>query len=153
MTVKIKVDWAKGADTSLGIPEYKSSGASGCDLRADTFLSFQEKSCLIGIGERKLINTGLIFEMPAGIEGQIRPRSGLALKFGIGLLNAPGTIDNDFRGAIRVLLINLGNAEYVLNHGDRIAQLIFSNIEIVKFEITDEMSVTERANKGFGSTG
>ena len=144
MTVKIKVDWAKGADTSLGIPEYKSSGASGCDLRADTFLSFQEKSCLIGIGERKLINTGLIFEMPAGIEGQIRPRSGLALKFGIGLLNAPGTIDNDFRGAIRVLLINLGNAEYVLNHGDRIAQLILGRICARFFVKVDQLIDTDR---------
>ena len=91
--------------------------------------------------------------MPAGIEGQIRPRSGLALKFGIGLLNAPGTIDNDFRGAIRVLLINLGNAEYVLNHGDRIAQFVLVPVLQASFRYKEDLEQTNRGVGGFGSTG
>jgi dUTP pyrophosphatase len=103
--------------------------------------------------ERKLIPTGLFLEIPAGFECQVRPRSGLALKKGITVLNSPGTIDADYRGEVGVILINLSNEAFIVENGERIAQLVFSRVEQIEFEQTENLSETERGSGGFGSTG
>ncbi|MCX7809265.1 MAG: dUTP diphosphatase [Deltaproteobacteria bacterium] len=125
-----------------------SEGAVGFDLFACL-----EEECVIAPGERKCIPTGIAIEVPPGWEAQIRPRSGLALSHGITVLNAPGTIDNDFRGEIQVLLVNLGDAPFRARHGDRIAQLIFAPFFTPKLEFVKSLSPSHRQGKGFGSTG
>jgi len=135
-------------DFHIPLPQYESAGASGMGLRA--FL--QETVTLLPF-ERANIPTGLFFELPFGHEAQIRPRSGLALKSGLTVLNSPGTIDSDYRGEISVILINLGNEKIEIKNGDRIAQLIFAPINKVELIETDILSTTERGNNGFGSTG
>jgi dUTP pyrophosphatase len=104
-------------------------------------------------GERLLVPTGVVLEIPAGWEGQVRPRSGLALRHGIGIVNAPGTIDSDYRGEVGVILINLGEAAFALKRGDRIAQLVISRVEPVELEEADELGGSGRGDGGFGSTG
>ena len=104
-------------------------------------------------GQRKLFNLGIILEIPIGFEGQIRSRSGLALKYGIGVINSPGTIDSDYRGELKVIIINWGNQIYKINHGERIAQLVISSVEKVNFCLVSEFSKTKRDKQGFGSTG
>jgi dUTP pyrophosphatase len=104
-------------------------------------------------GERLLVPTGLVLEIPPGWEGQVRPRSGLALRHGIGILNAPGTIDSDYRGEVGVILINLGEAPFALNRGDRIAQLVIGRVESVEWVESESLDGTDRAGGGFGSTG
>jgi dUTP pyrophosphatase len=104
-------------------------------------------------GERLLVPTGIVLEIPPGWEGQVRPRSGLALRHGIALVNAPGTIDSDYRGEVGVILINLGEAPYGLKRGDRIAQLVISRVEPVEWEETDTLEESGRGDGGFGSTG
>jgi dUTP pyrophosphatase len=118
------------------------------DVRAN----LTESICLNPL-ERKLIPTGLFLEIPAGFECQVRPRSGLALKKGITVLNSPGTIDADYRGEVGVILINLSNEAFVIENGERIAQLIFSKVEQIEFEQVENLSETERGAGGFGSTG
>lgn len=130
------------------IPEYKTTGAAGADLCACL-----NESVIIKPGERVLIPTGLKVEIPCGFEIQIRPRSGMALKNGVTVLNTPGTIDSDYRGDIGVILINLGEADFVINNGDRIAQMVVAPVVQAKFYITDSLSVTDRNEAGFGSTG
>jgi len=125
-----------------------SRGSSGFDLRAAI-----ETEVVIRPGERLLVPTGLALEIPPGWEGQVRPRSGLALRHGIGVLNAPGTIDSDYRGEVGVILINLGEAPFSLKRGDRIAQLVISRVEAVEWEEADSLDTTDRATGGFGSTG
>jgi dUTP pyrophosphatase len=125
-----------------------SHGSSGFDLRAAI-----ETEVVIRPGERLLVPTGLALEIPHGWEGQVRPRSGLALRHGIGVLNAPGTIDSDYRGEVGVILINLGEAPFSLKRGDRIAQLVISRVEAVEWEEADSLDATDRATGGFGSTG
>ncbi|WAM30552.1 dUTP diphosphatase [Caldicellulosiruptor naganoensis] len=145
MILKIKrADDAK----DLPLPQYVSSGSAGMDLFACV-----EEEMVINPGEIKLIRTGIYIELPDGYEAQIRPRSGLALKYGITVLNSPGTIDSDYRGEIGVILINLGREPFVLKRGDRIAQMVICKYEKVEIEEAQELSETERGDGGFGSTG
>lgn len=130
------------------IPEYKTVGAAGADLCA-----FVNESVTIPQGKTAIIPTGLFFEIPLGYEVQIRPRSGLAAKNGVTVLNTPGTIDSDYRGEIKIILINLGDKDFVINKGDRIAQMIIAPVTQGTFEMVDELSQTERGEGGFGSTG
>jgi dUTP pyrophosphatase len=130
------------------LPQYATKGASGMDIRAalDIPLTLQPL-------ERNLISTGLFVEIPQGYEIQIRPRSGLAIKQGITCLNTPGTIDSDYRGEIKIILINLSSEEQVINPGDRIAQMIIQKTERAEFEQVEILNNTERAAGGFGHTG
>ena len=130
------------------LPKYKTSGSAGADICA-----FIKEPIVLKKGERFAVPTGLSFEIPVGYEVQIRPRSGLALNYGVTLLNAPGTIDSDYRGEIKVILINLGENDFEINNGDRIAQMVVAPVVQCKFEITNELSSTERGSGGFGSTG
>ncbi|MEL0185858.1 MAG: dUTP diphosphatase [Flavobacteriaceae bacterium] len=129
-------------------PSYETSLSAGMDLRA-----YIEGQITLNPGERKLIKTGLHIELPEGYEAQVRPRSGLAFKKGITVLNSPGTIDADYRGDIGVILINHSNEEFAVNSGDRIAQLVISKFEKVDWETSDEINSTSRGDSGFGSTG
>lgn len=142
--VNVKVVASKGAV----IPEYKTKGAAGADLCA-----LLESPLTIPAGKFAMVPTGLFFEIPEGYEVQVRPRSGLAAKNGVTVLNTPGTIDSDYRGEIKVILINLGTADFTINSGDRIAQMIVAPVTQAQFEITKNLSETERGAGGFGSTG
>lgn len=130
------------------LPEYETTGSAGVDLRAQ----LQEPVMLKPL-QRALIPTGLYIELPDGYEAQVRPRSGLALKKGVTVLNSPGTIDSDYRGEIKVIMINLSNETTVINTGERIAQLIVAKFEKVTFKEVDELNETERGEGGFGHTG
>lgn len=130
------------------LPAYETAGASGMDLRADL-----PDPVDLNPLERTLIPTGLFIALPQGFEAQIRPRSGLAIKQGITLVNAPGTIDEDYRGEIKVILINLSNEKRNIQPGDRIAQIVFSKYEKVTLEEVEELNATARSDGGFGHTG
>lgn len=130
------------------IPSYKTTGSAGIDLYANILEPVKLKPL-----DRALIPTGLYISIPEGYEGQVRSRSGLALKHGICLANGIGTIDSDYRGEIGVILINLGEKEYTINKGDRIAQMVFIKYEKVKFIEVDTLDNTERGTGGFGHTG
>jgi dUTP pyrophosphatase len=142
--MKIKI--VNSSDNPL--PEYETKGSVGLDLRAH----LQEPVMMKPL-QRALIPTGLYIELPDGYEAQVRPRSGLALKKGLTCLNSPGTIDSDYRGEIKIIMINLSNETTVINTGERIAQMIISKIEKVKLHEVDELSETERGEGGFGHTG
>ena len=129
-------------------PRYMSAGAAGMDLA-----SAADEPIAIPPGGRVAVPTGLAFEIPAGFEGQVRPRSGLARKFGITLPNAPGTIDSDYRGEVQVLMANLGAEPYVVNPGDRIAQLVIAPVVTAELEETDALADSARGDGGFGHTG
>ena len=134
----------------LPLPARETQGAAGFDLIA----AVEEGSPLgLSPGERRLVPTGLILELPPGYEGQVRPRSGLALRHGITVLNAPGTVDADYRGEVQVLLINLGHEDFTVTRGMRIAQLVVAKVELALLRETDVVSATERGAGGFGSTG
>ena len=130
------------------LPRYETELSAGMDVR-----SFIESPIILKPFERKLVNTGLYAQLEKGYEIQVRPRSGLALKKGITVLNSPGTIDADYRGEIGVILINLSNEDFRINSGDRIAQLVVSKHEQPNLEQTDSLDSTSRGEKGFGSTG
>jgi dUTP pyrophosphatase len=130
------------------LPEYKTQGSAGADLRADI-----EGAIVLKPGERSLIPTGIRIELPHGFEAQVRPRSGLAVRNGITALNSPGTIDSDYRGEIKVILINLGGEDFTISPGDRIAQLVVAPVVRARFKIMDNLGVTGRSSGGFGSTG
>jgi len=130
------------------LPEYITEGSAGMDIKANL-----TESILLRPFERILIPTGLFIELPLQYEAQIRPRSGLAIKNGITCLNSPGTIDADYRGEIKVILINLSNEEHYITHGDRIAQMIVSKVTRVKWKIAKEINATKRSDGGFGHTG
>ena len=134
--------------SSFDLPSYQSALAAGLDLRANL-----SDKILIYPMERKLIPTGLFIALPQGYEAQIRPRSGLAIKSGITVLNSPGTIDSDYRGEIGIILINLSNERFVVNSGDRIAQMVISKHEQIKWEVLESLPKSNRGEKGFGSTG
>ncbi len=134
--------------SSNPLPSYATEGSSGMDLRA-----YLEMAVKLQPMERKLIPTGLFIELPGGYEAQVRPRSGLALKQGITCLNSPGTIDQDYRGEIKIILINLSGQEQVIEPGDRIAQMIIQKIEKTSWLLTEDINVTERNDGGFGHTG
>ena len=130
------------------LPEYETEFSAGVDLR-----SFINEKIILKPLERRLIPTGLFLELPKGFEAQIRPRSGLALKKGISVLNSPGTIDADYRGEIGIILVNISNEDFVINSGDRIAQMVISKHEQVSFEQVEILEETKRGSGGFGSTG
>ncbi len=130
------------------LPAAQTSGSAGLDLPADL-----RESVTLGPGERRLIPTGLAFAIPNGFEGQVRPRSGLALRHGVTVLNAPGTIDSDYRGEVAVVLINHGQAPFVVEPGMRIAQLVISRHELVELELVENLDDTARGAGGYGSTG
>ena len=130
------------------LPKYETPGSAGMDLRADI-----ESPVILGSLERKLIPTGLFMELPVGYEAQIRPRSGLAIKKGISLVNSPGTIDSDYRGEIKVIMINLSHETQTIEPKERIAQMVIAKYETVVFREVEELSSTERGAGGFGSTG
>jgi len=132
----------------LALPAYQSEGAAGLDL-----LAAVDKTVRLGPGKRALIPTGLVIELPAGFEAQVRPRSGLALRSGITVLNSPGTIDSDYRGEIKVLLVNLGDEPFSIARGERIAQLVVQRFERIELAEADDASATRRGVGGFGSTG
>lgn len=130
------------------LPAYETSSSAGLDVRANLIEPIELKSL-----ERVLVKTGLFMEIPAGFECQVRPRSGLAFKNGITVLNSPGTIDADYRGEVGVILINLSNETFVIQDGERIAQLVFAKVEQAEWKTSIELSETERGAGGFGSTG
>jgi dUTP pyrophosphatase len=132
----------------LPIPAYSTAGSAGCDLRAAIGAPLR-----IGPGDRVLLPTGIAVAIPEGFEGQVRMRSGLASEKGLALLNAPGTIDSDYRGEIRVILANLGSQAVTLERGDRIAQLVFAPVARARIEKVAELSPSARDSGGFGSTG
>ena len=134
----------------LALPAYETTGAAGMDLRAAVP---EDRPLVLLPGRRALVPTGLVFEIPHGYEGQIRPRSGLAFKHGITCLNTPGTIDSDYRGEVKVLLVNLGDDDFRIERGMRIAQAVFAPVVQPKIEERAEISETKRGAGGFGSTG
>lgn len=146
----IQLAWAEGADQTIGLPTYETIGAAGADLRAN-FPDGQTFS--LDAGARALIPTGLRMAIPFGFEVQIRPRSGLALKHGISMVNAPGTIDSDYRGPVGVILINHADAPFDVTHGMRIAQMVMARVTQAEFEMMDTLDDTNRGAAGFGSTG
>lgn len=141
--MKIKIKTASGF-----VPEYETAGSAGMDIKA-----FLQEPVIIEPGKRALIPTGVFLEIPVGYEVQIRARSGLSVKYGIGLTNGIGTIDSDYRGEIKVSLINWGEAPFTVNNGDRIAQMIAAKYERVDFELAGSLNETERGDGGFGHTG
>ncbi len=130
------------------LPAYETAHAAGMDLRADV-----ETTVVLKPMERKLIPTGLYIELPESFEAQIRPRSGLAFKHGIGIVNSPGTIDADYRGEIKVLLINFSADDFEINTGDRVAQMVVAKHERVKWEQVEVLNETQRGEGGYGHTG
>jgi dUTP pyrophosphatase len=148
MSVRLRFRRLHEADADLGLPEYATEGASGLDVRASL-----REPLVLAPGERAAVPTGLSVEIPTGHELQVRPRSGLALRQGLTCLNSPGTIDADYRGEIRVLLINLGQEPALIERGDRIAQLVLAPVVRADVEEVHEISVTQRGPGGFGSTG
>jgi dUTP pyrophosphatase len=143
---KLLIKRLSESTADIPLPSYATEHASGLDLRT-------VEDITLAPGEFKAIPTGIAIEIPEGFEGQIRPRSGLALKFGIGCLNSPGTIDADYRGEVKVLLINHGKEVVHFQRGDRIAQLIISKYEKVEVELVEELKETARSEGGFGHTG
>jgi len=131
------------------LPHFATAEAAGADLYA-----FLPNGPIVLEPKRfSLIPTGLVMEIPVGYEGQVRPRSGLAAKYGVTVLNTPGTVDSDYRGEVKIILINHGDSSFTINHGDRIAQLVICATQRCNFIHTDSISLTERGERGFGSTG
>lgn len=130
------------------LPRYETPGSAGMDVRA-----MLDCDMVLSPGERALVPTGIYIELPVGMECQIRARSGLAIKHGIGLVNGIGTIDSDYRGEVKVALINLGDTDFTVKNGDRIAQLVIAKYERVSWEVEESLSETERGDGGFGHTG
>lgn len=147
--VAIAFEWEGAADRALGLPTYATAGAAGADLRAN--LPDRGQIVLVP-GARVLVPTGLRIAIPDGFEVQVRPRSGLALKHGITLPNAPGTIDSDYRGPLGVIVLNAGDADFVITHGDRIAQIVVAPVVRAVF-FQGPLAGTARGAGGFGSTG
>ena len=137
------------AHDSIELPTYETNSSAGMDLRA----YLPDGNITLGPKQRVLLGTGLYFEIPEGFEVQIRPRSGLALKQGITVLNSPGTIDADYRGEIKVILINHGDGPFVIEHKMRIAQMVIAKYQQIQFKLVKELASSERGSGGFGSTG
>jgi dUTP pyrophosphatase len=147
VTIEIRIQRLPHAD-GLPLPAYASNGAAGADLCAAV-----ESELILEPGERAAVPTGLVLEIPEGHEGQVRPRSGLAIKAGLTVVNAPGTIDSDYRGELKVLMVNLGGEPVGISRGDRIAQLLIAPVTRASFIETDALSDSDRGAGGFGSTG
>jgi dUTP pyrophosphatase len=146
LAVSVKVRRVGQRGDPLPLPAYQTLGSAGADLCADV-------DCVLEPGQRVPVPTGLAIEIPAGYEGQVRARSGLAFKFGVGLPNAPGTIDSDYRGELLVLLVNWGREPVQLRRGDRIAQLVLAPVTRAAFELAESLSDSARGEGGFGHTG
>jgi dUTP pyrophosphatase len=153
MTPVLRMVFEDWADQSLGLPKYETDGAAGADIRANLRPSDRAAGVTLAPMARAVVATGLRVEIPQGFEMQIRPRSGLALKHGVGLVNAPGTIDSDYRGPLGVILINLGDTPFQVSHGDRIAQMVIAPVVQARFDLAEALSDTARGAAGFGSTG
>jgi len=142
----LKVEIVNKSDNQL--PKYETVNSSGLDLRA-----YIDEPIVLKPLERALVPTGIFLAIPAGYEAQVRPRSGLAFKHGITVLNTPGTIDADYRGEVKVILVNLSNDEFIINKGERICQLVFAKVEQIEWSEVDLLDVTDRGAGGFGHTG
>lgn len=153
MIPKIRMIWTDGADEKMPLPSYETVGAAGADLRANFPNDIRQEGLTLAPGARALVPTGLAVEIPQGFEIQIRPRSGLALKEGLALVNAPGTIDADYRGPLGIIVINLGQEPIHIAHGQRIAQAVVAPVVLARFEIVDDLAESARGTGGFGSTG
>lgn len=152
MRVVVKIRRLKGFDAEAALPRYETADAAGADIRANFPLE-SRGGIVLKPGMRALVPTGFSISLPAGYEAQIRPRSGLALKHGITLVNSPGTIDADYRGHVGVILVNLGHADFKVSHGDRIAQMVVAPVVRAEFESVDDLTDSPRGSGGFGSTG
>ncbi len=146
----VKVKKLAHFDESFPLPSYETMGAAGADVRASLA---SRDTMIIAPGERKLVPTGLVFEIPVGFEIQVRPRSGLSLKTALMVVNSPGTIDADYRGEVQIILGNLGSCAEVIKHGDRVAQLILAPVTRACYQAVSELGDTTRGAGGFGSTG
>ncbi len=149
----IQITYLQNADKNISLPVYETSQSSGMDLRANLTEDSRVNGISIQAKKWLLIPTGLAISMPIGYEAQIRPRSGLAFKYGVSILNSPGTIDADYRGELGVLLINHGEDEFHINHGDRIAQIVFAPVIQVVWNQVTYLDESSRDANGFGSTG
>jgi dUTP pyrophosphatase len=147
VTVEVRIRRLAHSE-GLPLPAYATDGAAGADLCAAV-----EAEMVFGPGDRAAVPTGLVLEIPVGYEGQVRPRSGLAIKAGLTIVNAPGTIDSDYRGELKVLLVNLGSGPATIARGERIAQLVIAPVTRAVFVESTELSSSERGDGGFGSTG
>lgn len=146
---EIKLTWAQDADPDIGLPRYETAGAAGADLRAN----LPKGSVRLLPMARLLVPTGLHMQIPQGFEVQIRPRSGLALKYGIALVNSPGTIDCDYRGPVGIIMLNCSDSAFEITHGMRIAQMVVAPVRQATFRVVDALDATARGAGGFGSTG
>ncbi len=153
MTVTIRISRLDGFDPEIALPSYETAGAAGADIRANFGAPDRASGLTLPPGARALVPTGFSMAVPPGYEAQIRPRSGLALKYGITLLNSPGTIDSDYRGPVGVILANLGTRPFVVAHGERIAQMIVAPVVRARFHPVQTLDETARGAGGFGSTG
>ncbi len=146
MTVRVRI--ARAGEVAAPLPAYKTAGAAGMDLCAAI-----AEPVTLAPGARRLVPTGWSIALPAGYEAQVRPRSGLALSHGVTVLNAPGTVDADYRGEIGVVLVNHGAEPFVVRPGERIAQLVVARVERAELEVCDSLDATDRGDGGYGSTG
>lgn len=142
----VKIDSEKDADIRL--PEYMTKGAAGMDVRISI-----EEDLILKHGDISLLPTGFKMAMPEGFEAQIRPRSGLAIKHGIGLINSPGTVDSDYRGEVKIAVINLGSEDFTFKRGDRVAQMVITRVWQAGIEVVNQLDDTKRSTGGFGHTG
>ena len=153
MSMQVAVRYGSDADREIALPGYETEHAAGLDLRANLKPDDRAKGVEIAPNTRALIPTGLHIAVPVGFEMQVRPRSVLALKKGVTLVNAPGTIDADYRGEVGVILINHGDTPFVVGHGERIAQMVLAPVTRCDWQLVDDLDETARGQGGFGSTG
>ncbi len=145
----VKICWLiPHEEQDLNLPQYETSGAAGMDVEA----AVKEKIC-IKPGKIVLLPTGFAVALPEGYELQVRPRSGLAVKYGVTIINSPGTIDADYRGEVKIALMNMGKSDFIVNRGDRIAQLVLAPVTRARLDVVNELNATERGVGGFGHTG
>ena len=153
MSQTVRIHRTEESDSGIALPAYETEGSAGMDIRANFPPEMRNEGIILAVGARALIPTGMKFEIPLGYEVQIRPRSGLALKHGVTLVNAPGTIDSDYRGEVGMILINQGNEPFRITHGERVAQMVFAQVERCEITEVTSLTITERGAGGFGSTG
>ena len=152
-SVRIKISRLPGSDWKVPLPALATPGSAGADVRANLPIEVRTSGLTVARQGRVLVPLGFAVEIPSGHEAQIRSRSGLALKHGVAVLNSPGTVDSDYRGPVGVILINLGNENYTINHGERIAQIVIAPVVRVEFSQVPVAPNSERGSGGFGSTG
>ncbi|MGY6704882.1 dUTP diphosphatase [Roseinatronobacter sp.] len=153
MTVTVAFQRLPDSDPTIALPAYATAGAAGADIRANFPPDLRAQGLMLAPMARALVPTGLACAIPQGFEMQIRARSGLALKHGLALVNAPGTIDSDYRGPVGVILVNLGAEGVTIEHGMRIAQIVIAPVTQAQFALTPQLDATDRGADGFGSTG